>query len=333
MTLRVALLALMLFVVAVVGAASAASNSHASSVYRAGIYSVRADGTDRREIALPDPPVASLMRSPDGRTILFSRQVGEELALFAAERSGAAAVRLSPPGLAAWLDTGGDAFTPDGRTVAFTTQTVCGWRCAEYALYLVGRDGSGLRLVADGGREPSWAPDGLRLAYAGMNGIYVVDVRSGRTTYLGKGDRPIWAPRGERIAYSAVIRGYGVACFVNADRSRRRCTQGHSLTTLLWSPDAKRVAFRQAGSLQLGTVDPNARRVRYLGVHGGGRPVAWSPSGRRIVISYANYSFVDVLTVAKPRRVVRVVNEPRSNFSDFRWRGRRISYVASRQDN
>ena len=37
--------------------------------------------------------------------------------------------------------------------------------------------------------------------------------------------------------------------------------------------------------------------------------------------------------LAQARAHGRVVDEPRSSFSDFRWRGRRISYVASRPEN
>src|SRR5215211_1549408 len=69
------------------------------TTYRAAIYSVRDDGSEPRLIAEPDPPVSTLVRSPGGRSILFTRQIDGEAALFAAELTGANAVRLTPPDL------------------------------------------------------------------------------------------------------------------------------------------------------------------------------------------------------------------------------------------
>jgi Tol biopolymer transport system component len=192
--------------VGVAGTATAASGGE-SSAYRAGIYSVHPDGSDKRLDALPDPPVSDLVRSPDGRTILFKREVDGVLALFAAERTGANPVRLTPPEIQPSLGFSEiTPFAPDGRRVAFTSLAgSCGWRCERYKLYVVGIDASNLRLVADTAVGPSWAPDGRQLVYqSGANGIYVADLESQRTSYVARGTRPVWAPRGSRIAYSAV---------------------------------------------------------------------------------------------------------------------------------
>jgi len=148
-------LASALLVVAVSGSATGASTAATETAYRAGIYSVREDGTDRQLIALPDPPVSSLIRSPGGRLILFTREVDGVPALFAAERSGANAVRLTPPDFHAGAYVGGASFSPDGLTVAFTSYDSCGFRCVRSNLYLVGRYASDLRLVAEGASEPS----------------------------------------------------------------------------------------------------------------------------------------------------------------------------------
>lgn len=341
MTRSAILFALSVLLVLIGGTAAGASRSAVQATYRAGIYSVRDDGTDRQLIALPEPPVSSLVRSPGGRLILFTRQVDGVLALFAAERSGANAVRLTPPDIHADAIVAGAfggaaaSFSPDGRTVAFTGYRgyACGLRVCP-TLYLVRRDGSDLRLVADGASEPSWAPDGRRLAYTRSPGVYVTEIQSGDTTQVGRGNHPLWAPRGERIAYAATIGGYGVACFVNADGSRKRCRHGHSLTWLVWSRNAKQVAFKQANPRLLGIVDADARHFRSLGNHRGAHPVAWSPDGSRLAYSFgANGSFVEVLRLAAPGRSLRVVDERYpAVVDDIRWRGRRLSYVASRRD-
>jgi Tol biopolymer transport system component len=267
------------------GVVATTTSGATHTTFRAAIYSIRDDGTERRLIAEPDPPVSTLVRSPGGRSILFTRQIDVKAALFAAELSGANAVRLTPPDLSVTTIQPAAAFSPDGRTIAFSSFVICGYRCTKYTLYVVNRDGSGLHRVADDATWPSWAPDSRRFAYGSPGGIYVHDIESEETTQVAReaADRPVWAPRGERIAYTATVRGFGVACFVNAEGSRRRCTRGGSLTSLVWSRDGKRVAFREA-TQRLGFVDSDARRIRYLaGNHGQhARPAAWSPDGRRL---------------------------------------------------
>jgi Tol biopolymer transport system component len=308
------------------------------TTYRAAIYAVRDDGSGRRLIAQPEPAVPYLVRSPGGRSILYTKEVEGVWALFAADRSGANAVRLTPPGLPVGTYPHG-AFSPDGHMIAFTTSVGCGLRCYQSTLHVVRRDGSELRVLAENAGNPSWAPDSRRLVYGGSlttygaaRAIYVTDVQSSETTRVAGGfvASPIWAPRGERIAYTA-NRGYGVACFVNADGIRRRCTRGHSLTFLVWSRDGRRVAFKQANPRQLGFVDADARRVRYLGYHGRwARPAAWSPDGRRLAFYRSSGSSVRVVRIDAPRRAVRVIDEPNSGLADLRWRGREMTYVVSR---
>jgi Tol biopolymer transport system component len=334
-------LALTVLVAALSGTIAAAMPGATNVSFRAAIYSIRDDGTGRRLIARPEPAVARLVRSADGYSILYARDVNGVVALFAADTFGENAVRLTPPDLSATIYPGG-VFSPDGRMIAFSSFVDCGYRCYHSAIYVVRRDGSGLRLLAENAAEPSWASDSRRLAYGGLRGtygssrgIYVADIESNRRRLVARGrvDRPVWAPRGERIAYTANLRGYGVACFVNADGSRRHCTRGHSLTSLVWSRDGKRVAFRQANPRRLGFVDSDARHIGYLGDHGRhARPAAWSPDGRRLAFWFGSYgSFggvVRVLRIAAPERSLRVVNEGGA-LADLRWRGREISYVVT----
>lgn len=145
----------------------------------------------------------------------------------------------------------------------------------------------------------------------------------------------MWAPRGERIAYYAVIGGYGVACFVNADGSRPRCTHDHSLTSVVWSHDGKRIAFRQATPRRLGIVDSDARHVRYLGFRGRwARPAAWSPDGRRLLYGFNSRESgkLVALSLSRPRHARVVVNEGEVWVGDVRWQRNAITYVAVRHE-
>lgn len=320
----------------VAGIVTAAPAAAPTTTFRAAVYAVRTDGSGRVLLAEPDPAVPNLARSRGGRSILFNRIIDGDVALFAADLSGANAIRLTPKGVSASFATA--AFAPDGRSIAFTSYVVCGFRCARYTLQLVARDGSGLRVLAEESGWPSWSPDGTRLAYDGRDGISVLDLRTDETTVVApRPGGPSWAPRGERIAYYAVEGGYGVACFVDADGSDRVCTHGHSLTSLTWSRDGMRVAFRQATPRRLGIVNPNTARVRYLGYRGRmARPAAWSPDGRRLAYWFGSYgSFsgnVFVLNVAEPRRPRKLFTEGTGWMSDLRWRAGGLTYVAIRPE-
>ena len=326
-------LVLIVLLASVSGAGASAAPDSTDPTYRVAIYSIRDDGTGRRLVAQPDPPVTNLVRSPDGRSILYAKEPEKpdgDWALVLAENSGANPVRLSPAGVSATFDPR-PAFSPDGQQIAFSTFVGCGFRCAHYTLHVVDRDGTNLRLVGEGA-QPSWSSDGRRFAYTGMNGIYVHDTESNVSTQIAPGYRPVWAPRGQRIAFNRTMKGYGVACLVNADGSRIRCAQRHSRSAFVWARDGKRVAFRQATPLRLGVMDSDARLIRYLGNRGRqARPAAWSPNGKQLAYLYNGYRFnwAYLLRVDRPSRPVRVISEPNSYFLDLRWQGRTLTYVVS----
>jgi Tol biopolymer transport system component len=318
------------------GLVTSASSAAPNTTYRAGVYAVRGDGSGRHLVAEPHPAVSGFTRSLDGRSILFNELVNNETPLFAADVTGTNRVRLTPPGMSAPYQSA--ALSPDGQTIAFSKLTLCGFRCGQYALYLVSRDGTNLRLVDEHGYAPSWSPDGGRLAFASWYGIYVLDLSAGTVSRVARdGGGPLWAPRGERIAYIAVHDGYGVACFVNADGSRRRCTHpGHTLTSLRWSRDGKRVAFRQTIPRRIGVVDADARRVKSLGFFGPmAQPASFSPDGHRLAIGFGSHgSFsgpVMTVPVSGPPHARRLFNQPGA-LSDLRWRTTGLTYVASIPD-
>lgn len=298
------------------------------TTWQVALYGVRPDGSGLHLIVQPDGPETGFARSPGGRSILFNRTVDDKSVLFAADLTGANAVQLTPPEMSAPFKLA--AFSPDGRTISFSKLTFCGFRCNQYALYLVSRDGTDLRMIDASGYAPSWAPDGGRLAFTSPRGLQVFDLTSGESKVIApRAGGPVWAPRGERIAYPAVIGGYGVGCFVNADGSKRRCTHGHSLTWFVWSRDAKRIAFKQANPRRLGIVDSGVRHLRLLGYRGRyARPAAWSPDGRRLL--YESSGQLIRLSLGRRPRTRLVVAESNASLSDIRWRKDAITYVAVR---
>jgi Tol biopolymer transport system component len=63
-------------------------------------------------------------------------------------------------------------FSPDGQEIVFTSaseepsppQGSCYEYCQRWQLWVVGRDGSGLRQLSQDGRAPRFSPDGRSIA-------------------------------------------------------------------------------------------------------------------------------------------------------------------------
>ncbi len=295
------------------------------------IYSVRDNGTDRRLVVQPQIPARSFVRSPGGRSIAYVQEVDGVQALFTADVSGSSPLRLTPPNMTGIWEY---AFSPNGRFIAFAARETCGNFCQpRLGLFLVDRDGGFLRFLADDSYDPSWSPDSHRIASDSPRGIVVTNIGSGASTVIATGyyvHSPIWSPRGDRIAYGTSREGYGAACTVAPDGSRKSCTHGRSFKWLVWSPDGRRLACKQVRPARLGIMDAYAHHLRrFAQINRTTRPVAWSPDGTRLAyVSGSSWDAVRVKSVDGLHRAVRVVYEPGSTLSDIRWRGHRISYIA-----
>src|SRR5438270_7908174 len=102
------------------------------------------------------------------------------------------------------------AFSPDGKTLAFTAQ-----REGKDVLYLLDvksrKEIKRFDLPLEGVTGPSWSPDGARIVFSGSNGgltdLYIVDVATSRLDRLTKdryGDlQPQWSPDGKSIAFAS----------------------------------------------------------------------------------------------------------------------------------
>jgi Tol biopolymer transport system component len=174
-------------------------------------------------------------------------------------------------------------------------------------LWLVNADGSGETQILFGLPEgvtwdfdPSWAPDGSRIAVArrvlggeNLNHIWTVDPDGSnpiQITPTGSADfQPAWSPDGSRIAFTSRRDGHEEIYLMNADGSAQtRLTHcGFACQRPAWSPDGTKIAFE--GDLFGGTIfvvdlgDPG-RYIPLTGVNTGsnGHP-AWSPDGKRVV--------------------------------------------------
>ncbi len=179
------------------------------------------------------------------------------------------------------------AWSPDGQRIAFTSIGDFD-EYYDLDLYTVGADGSGLALRASKYREPSWAPDGHRLAVSASNGIYALDVDQDDAPALiaPEGYSPAWSPDGSKIAFTAV----GEIKVVNADGSGMTSLVrggGYFPTSPSWSPDGQRIAFAMCTYLgcEISIVNADGSHRVLLTMMDQAETashVTWSPDGSRI---------------------------------------------------
>jgi Tol biopolymer transport system component len=176
------------------------------------------------------------------------------------------------------------AWSPDGRTIAFTAVDAD----ADYAegVWLASMEGGARRLVRLGAGDPAvstWSPNGRRLAVTDFSTLWLVDARTGKRRRLADVNQEFadqaWSPDGRRIAFSACPgRGDASCGLYVVDVQTRRLTR---LTRRL---TAKEVSNEV-----------------------GMRAPAWSPDGKRIVASKGDGESMEIIVVNSRRRGERVI--------------------------
>jgi dipeptidyl aminopeptidase/acylaminoacyl peptidase len=204
--------------------------------------------------------------------------------------------------------------SPDGRFIAFTGAPRGAGVDANHDVYVVARDGTGLRRVTtDAGYDgqPAWSPDGRRLAFvstrAGHADVYTMAADGGDVRRLtdarvadppaGSGNsavRPAWSPDGAQLAYTVGVNGRSGVWVMRADGTAKRALgpdAGADDFDPAWTPDGERVAFRRVpragGAARILTLDAatGTNAGTWADLDRSGLP-AFSPDGRWLAVSH-----------------------------------------------
>jgi Tol biopolymer transport system component len=168
------------------------------------------------------------------------------------------------------------AISPDGKLVAYSASTADGFK-----IFVRQVDGDRPTLVGgdlhDGDQlYPQWSPDGARVLFAALRGVYVVHALGGTPKLLFE------VNRGDEASFGAV---------------------GGIATTPSWSPDGRRIAYADATGIWIRAVAGGEPKLVF-GRHLVYDPV-WSPDGERLVFvdgrapTFANVSTTTVWVISQ----------------------------------
>ena len=239
------------------------------------IFTIRADGTDMRQLTSGPGIRSGPVFSPDGSRIAYRSWINGTDSVVVGDAAGHAVTVATSPATESSCGLGGLAWAPDGRSLIFPANAFCD---GGNTLYIVPADGSSpaARLVAGTthGLGATWSPDAKRIAFVGSEdgvtlGTYVADVgtdggRSGALAARRVGPGPMgdltkvrsgprWSPDSTELL---TTNDKGNVVIYEADGSGQRVV-GHEATAQeigeappwgpawspVWSPDGKRIAY------------------------------------------------------------------------------------------
>ena len=200
----------------------------------------------------------------------------------------ASCFRPSPQTVAVAAGATADAdFNLACRPIVFTQFVGSG----VYEIFRIGADGTGeTRLTTDNdiAVDPTWSPDGSRIAYAGGGEIIVMNANgTGRdplTNDAFSDSEPDWSRDGSKIVFVSFRGGQTDLWTINQDGTGQTqlTSSAGSERDPTWSPDGSRIAFQQGGNIHVMNAAPGSSPTQLTtNSFGDGYP-DWSPDGSKI---------------------------------------------------
>jgi len=191
------------------------------------------------------------------------------------------------------------AVSPDGTRILFTNRVGPELDFFDSDVYVMNADGTGrVNLTKTGGRneEPTWSPDGTRIAfYSSRDGqdLWLMNADgTGQTNLTNSPDSfegtPVWSPDGNRILFHAADDGVDHLYVIKPDGGGRARLSNDPADEEYgtWSPDGSRVAFVSVriGGARIFTMNADGSNpVRLTADDGTADYIpSWSPGGDRI---------------------------------------------------
>lgn len=240
--------------------------------------------------------------SPSGKQLAFLRGDGgsgpgcvsncrhPDLSLFAIGSKGLGERRLAPCGNPCGsYPIGSFYWSPNGRKIVLPS----------VGLTLVDTRTGSIRRLSATGENPSWSPDGSRIAYTFAGSLFVVPVAGvghGRRLAASDDTAPSWSPNGQTLVFGASDAIYTIG----ADGSGlRRLLAGPIASgpgVPAWSPNGKRILYFSTPGTpahytpEVWSMSPTGadRERLYRGsccVGTWTRPI-WSPDGAKVAFAW-----------------------------------------------
>jgi TolB protein len=285
------------------------------------IYTVRADGTELRQLTDGPEWEADPSWSPDGTRMAFRSWVDGTDSIVVMDADGGNRVTLASSQQSSQdcLKVSSLAWAPDGSSLVFPTRAGC---VGPFDLQIVATDGTRgpMPLLTESfdSRNAAWSPDGTAIAVVARGdeptaGLRIIDTGP-KQTLDGptRGRRigpdlgsdvdaltlaPRWSPDGSELAVGSVeiLGSTGSIHVMAADGSGSPLTIEDAWNPA-WSPDGSRIAFQRQVepaeyfdnrpcTVRTWVADADGSNERMLDELGDGCEVGpvWSPDGTRLL--------------------------------------------------
>jgi hemolysin type calcium-binding protein/WD40 repeat protein len=142
-----------------------------------------------------------------------------------------------------------------------------------------------VHLGSAAGTEPAWSPDGTKIAYVSSGSIHVVTYPGGADSTVTAGTDPTWAPTSASIAFTSG--GAVFTCVVASCGSPTQVASSGSKPS--WSPDGTTIAYQatSGGHAQIFVVPSGGGSATQVPANPGNEETApsWSPDGTSLVFA------------------------------------------------